>query len=352
MPEVVVANDDLVVIGGPSSIQLKLDVGATGTRGSYIYTDTGKPTSNQITLSPPPLVGDLFINVNPSDNEYLYLYQYKLVNAVLTWTKVLRLVPNTVLLNPYFKFINGEAYSPVVKDGYLAFVKGLFFTLAGAGSENQELEGIDPRDLNVHYRVTGESQVMSNLKIESVGSTFANVEYIVALTGDEEVEESLQLNSSFVRASLTAAELNTETMEIELVNGYRMVDFLATIGGRSEQVIDIASVEVASLNPADAITILVNGTPTTVPFPGALIIPNNSLEYGDKIVYLSYGNTPITGIVDNLPYPLVNGQEYFVAYVDDDAVVISTPDMADLIAFATTTMSGTHAVIDLGGISV
>ena len=351
MPEVVVANDDLVVIGGPSAIQLKLDVGATGTRGSYIYTDIGKPTSNQITLSPPPIAGDMFINVNPSDDEYLYLYQYKLVNAVLTWAKVLRLVPNTVLHNPYFKFIDGEAYSAVVKDGILVFVKGLFFTLAGAGSENQELEGIDPRDLNVHYRVTGKSQVMSNLKIEAVGSTFSDVEYIVAATDQSAVEESLQLNASYVRASLTIAELNTDTMEIELVNGYRMVDFLATIGGRSEQVIDITSLAAASLDPADVITVPVEGVPTTIPFPGALIIPNNTLSFGDKIVYLSYGNTPITGIVDSLPYPLVDGQEYYVAHVDGDAVVIATPDV-ELIAFGTTTVSGTHAVIDLGGISI
>lgn len=339
MPEVVVANDDLVVLGGPASIQLKLDVGATGTRGSYIYTDIGKPDSDQITLSPPPIAGDMFINVNPSDNEYLYLYQYKLVNGVLTWTKVLRLVPNTVLFNPYFKFIDGVAYSPVVFNNVLIFVKGIFFSLGGAGTENQELEGLDQRDLNVNYRVTGNSPVMSTLNIETVGTTFSDVDYIIAATGQTVTGQQISLDKNYVRASLTIAELDTSTLAVELVNGYRMVDFLATVGGRSEQVIDIDSVATYSLDPADAITI--GGT--LVPFPGALIIPNNTLSYGDKIVYLAYNNTEIVG--------LTNGAEYFVAYAANDAVVLS-PDGVNLVTFTDSTISGTHAIIDLGGLTI
>ncbi len=36
MPEVLVANDDLVVLGGPTSINVNVDLGATGKRGSQI----------------------------------------------------------------------------------------------------------------------------------------------------------------------------------------------------------------------------------------------------------------------------------------------------------------------------
>lgn len=337
MAEVVVANDDLVVLGGPASINLALDVGATGTRGSYIFNDIGKPTSNQISFSIPPIMGDLYININPSDDEYLYLYQYKLVNGVLAWAKILRLVPNTVLFSPYFKFINGEAYSPVVYNNNLIFVRGIVISLAEGGLENEQIETLDYRDLNIQFRVSGEAPVMSNLTIEDINTVFTNVTYVVAATGQVVTGQTVALDKRYMLAQFKIAEFNGT--EVEFVNGYRKVDFFATVGGRSELVLDIDQVEVASLDPADAIEI----QGQVVPFPGGLTIAGHTMVVGDKITYLTNGNAPIAG--------LTNGQEYFVAYVADDTIVLSA-DGLSLVTFTDPTKIKMHSVINLGGIKI
>jgi hypothetical protein len=339
MAEVVIANEDLVVLGGPSSINLSLDVGATGTRGSYIFNDIGKPTSDQISFSIPPIIGDMYININPSDDEYLYLYQYKLVNGVLSWAKILRLVPNTVLFNPYFKFINGEAYTPVVLNNVLLFVRGIVFSLSDGGLENEQLETLDARDLNIQFRVSGNAPVMSNLTIEDINTVFTDVTYVVANTGQVVTGQTVALDKRYMLAQFKIAEFNESTSAVELVNGYRKVDFFSTIGGRTELVVDIDEVQLASLDPADAIEI--GGQ--VVPFPGGITVPGHTLLYGDKIVYLSNGNTPIVGLTE--------GQEYFIAYVADDTLVLS-PDGQNLVTFTDTTKVKVHSIINLGGIKI
>lgn len=343
MAEVVIANDDLVVLGGPASINLALDVGATGTRGSYIFNDIGKPTS--VSFSFPPIMGDMYININPSDNEYLYLYQYKLVNGVLGWVKILRLVPNTVLLNPYFKFINGEAYTPIVTTALgLVFFRGILVSMAEAGLENEQVDTLDHRDLNVQFRVSGNSPVMSNLTVQGINTTFDGMTYIVASSGTVVNNYTATLNQRYLFARLKIAEFNENTSAVALVNGYRKVDFFATVGGRSEFVLDIDDIEAESSDPADDIEIGGN----TYSFPGGLTITGHDMVAGDKIVYLSNGNTPITELTD--------GTEYFIAHVVDDTIVLSTTlvvdDQEDLVSFTSTMPNKTHSIINLGGIKL
>lgn len=115
--EILLSSEELAVFGGPSSLDLNVDFGPQGQRGSLIFTGGGKPTDPEVELifnnvtynsqSAQPF--DLFINLNPDDFEYLFLYQYGFVNGVLTWSKVLRLIPNTAIANQSIIFYNGEA---------------------------------------------------------------------------------------------------------------------------------------------------------------------------------------------------------------------------------------------------
>ena len=115
--ESLVSSDQLAVFGGPSSIDLNVDYGPQGQRGSLIFTGNGKPTdpgvdlefNNEVYNSQSAQPFDLFINLNPDDFEYLFLYQYGFVNGVLTWSRVLRLIPNTAIANIPVIFYNGEA---------------------------------------------------------------------------------------------------------------------------------------------------------------------------------------------------------------------------------------------------
>ena len=107
MAEVIVSSDSLAIFGGPSIVDLNVDYGPPGQRGSLIFSGEGQPNTVGFSTQPQPL--DLYINLKPGDFEYLFLYQYGYTNGVLTWSKVLRLVPNTALANIPVIFYNGEA---------------------------------------------------------------------------------------------------------------------------------------------------------------------------------------------------------------------------------------------------
>jgi hypothetical protein len=107
--EVLLSNENLSIFGGPASIDVNVDFGPKGDRGSLIFSGPGKPTDLAVTFSTPPKPQDLYINLLPSDFEYLFLYQYGSVNGILTWSRVLRLIPNTAIANIPVIFLDGEA---------------------------------------------------------------------------------------------------------------------------------------------------------------------------------------------------------------------------------------------------
>ena len=62
----VVNTDQITVLGPPSSIDLQVDLGATGERGSIIYAAAGEPAGSGSVafINVPPKVGDVFISWN------------------------------------------------------------------------------------------------------------------------------------------------------------------------------------------------------------------------------------------------------------------------------------------------
>ena len=72
MPEVLLSNDDVTVLGPPEIVELQVDVGATCVRGSKVFFVAGNP--NSIDIGSTPLLNDTYINISPGEN-YSYLYQ-------------------------------------------------------------------------------------------------------------------------------------------------------------------------------------------------------------------------------------------------------------------------------------
>jgi hypothetical protein len=103
---VLVANDDLTVIGGPTSIKVSMDIGATGKRGSQIFISPGKP--NEVEIGQTPEVFDLCINTLRSDSEYLYMYQYQNLGAVNQWVALFNIIPDTFSTNATKIFADGQ----------------------------------------------------------------------------------------------------------------------------------------------------------------------------------------------------------------------------------------------------
>lgn len=132
MVDILLSTEDLSIFGGPAQIDVNVDYGAQGQRGTFIFTGNGKPTDPDVDFPQIIQPYDLYINLKPSDTEYLFLYQYASVNGILTWSRVLRLIPNTALANIPVIFYNGEAVTFIAEPG------------APAGPEDIDLTTIIP----------------------------------------------------------------------------------------------------------------------------------------------------------------------------------------------------------------
>ena len=106
MPDILLNNEDVTVLGSPETIELLTDFGATGTRGSQVFVGIGNP--NVISIGQTPLLNDLYINTSPGGN-YGYLYQYVSQAGANTWIGVLELNPTIYSVNHTTTYTNGIA---------------------------------------------------------------------------------------------------------------------------------------------------------------------------------------------------------------------------------------------------
>jgi hypothetical protein len=90
--DVILSTVNLDVFGGPTAVDVSVDFGQTGQRGSRIFVGAGDPAA--ILSSQTIQLFDLFINTNTVDPFYGWLYQYVLEIGSPVWVRVLRLNPS------------------------------------------------------------------------------------------------------------------------------------------------------------------------------------------------------------------------------------------------------------------
>lgn len=108
--DVLVETDDLVVLGPPTNIDMSLDVGPQGQRGSLFFVGSGNPNVSGVLPSGQTFyVGDGFINASTASN-YGWLYFYVSTPSGNTWVPALRLQPSLYSSNVGVLFnSSGEA---------------------------------------------------------------------------------------------------------------------------------------------------------------------------------------------------------------------------------------------------
>lgn len=106
MPDVLLNNDDITVLGPPETLELLIDIGPEGARGSQIFVGVGNPNTEEIGQT--PLLNDLYINTSPGA-DYGYLYQYVSQPGGNTWIEILELNPTIYSKNFLTTYTNGEA---------------------------------------------------------------------------------------------------------------------------------------------------------------------------------------------------------------------------------------------------
>lgn len=106
--DVLVDSGDITVLGPPTQLDVQLDVGPQGQRGSQIYVGSGLPGLSTIANYSEVLPGDLYINTAPGVN-YSYLYQYVVRPAGNEWIEVLKIEPAIYRALFEVDFVAGEA---------------------------------------------------------------------------------------------------------------------------------------------------------------------------------------------------------------------------------------------------
>lgn len=106
--DVVIDTEDLLVLGPVDNVELQVDIGPTGKRGSKYFVGAGDPnTPGVIPESEEIQIGDFFINSSTASVDYSWLYVRQAgQNNVVSWVKAVRLQPamysnnfNTTLSN-------------------------------------------------------------------------------------------------------------------------------------------------------------------------------------------------------------------------------------------------------------
>lgn len=94
MVDVLYTSDSVTVIGGPSSVNVELDRGPQGPRGSRIFTAPSDPedyfTTEVVNLLQPNEF-DLFFNLDNFGADYGVVYQYQRVDDELQWIQLAQL---------------------------------------------------------------------------------------------------------------------------------------------------------------------------------------------------------------------------------------------------------------------
>ena len=169
MPDVLLSNDDITVLGPPAVVELLVDIGPTGTRGSQVFVGVGDP--NSITIGQTPILNDLFINTSPG-GELGYMYQYVSEPGGDTWIKVLDLNPSIYSIN-YEAIFSAGTTSITIPISDIVDVTGAPLT-----ADN----------FNVQHSITHTNPIASSISIPALVGDGSNL--VVDITAVEYSSES------------------------------------------------------------------------------------------------------------------------------------------------------------------
>lgn len=101
--DVPVSSESVVALGGPASVNLQLDIGPRGPRGSNIFSGSLSPESfftEEVIASLNPQLYDIYVNIDESGEDYGVFYQYQDVLGVFEWVELAQLFGPTGASGP------------------------------------------------------------------------------------------------------------------------------------------------------------------------------------------------------------------------------------------------------------
>ena len=151
MPDVLLSNDDITVLGPPEVINVSVDIGPQGTRGSQIFVGIGDP--NTVNIGQTPILNDMYINTSPGA-DYGYMYQYRSEPGGNLWVQSLKINPTIYSKNVSTTYTSGQA-TIITPISNIVTVSGSPLT-----AEN----------FSVQYSIAHSKPIASSMSIEPISS--------------------------------------------------------------------------------------------------------------------------------------------------------------------------------------
>jgi hypothetical protein len=111
MTNIFVSPDDITVIGGTDTVNVEVDFGPQGDRGSSFFVGFGDP--NTASHDTPLQLLDSYINIQTTDEDYMVIYQYVSQSGVNTWVPVGPLMTDKFSAIRQVAFTDGKTTSEV-----------------------------------------------------------------------------------------------------------------------------------------------------------------------------------------------------------------------------------------------
>jgi hypothetical protein len=154
MVDIVLTTDELTVLGGPSQVQVEVDLGQQGDRGSIFLAGSGEPNAKTVnnvidgvTVNP----FDMYVNAQQGP-DYSNLYQYVPGDGnTLRWVPVIRMIPNSYTTRKSVTFSNG---STTISDIDI-------ISIVGTGTTS----GLTADNFAVQITVAGEKPIASAVSV-------------------------------------------------------------------------------------------------------------------------------------------------------------------------------------------
>lgn len=161
MVDVLLNTEDVVVLGPPETIDVLIDIGPQGTRGTKFIVGSGEPnalTSSGIILGQTLILNDMYINTSPGAN-YGYMYQYISQPGGNAWVPVLNVSPAIYSSVETVSFTSGA--------GSITIPISSIVTVTGSP--------LTASNFNVQFQIEGANPIASSMEIPALAGAGTNL---------------------------------------------------------------------------------------------------------------------------------------------------------------------------------
>jgi hypothetical protein len=172
MPEVLLSNDDITVLGPPEILEVLVDIGPAGIRGSQVFVGIGDPNDPDTVIGQTPIINDLYINTSPGEN-YSYMYQYQDLPGGPSWVEKLKINP-TIYSNKFSPTYTSGAASITIPIADIVTVSGPAL-VAGNFNIQSTINNVNPVAVSAVPSVSGTDLTISLKAASYSGSSWSSL---------------------------------------------------------------------------------------------------------------------------------------------------------------------------------